>query len=104
MELGRDEHEDTRQEVASAGDTQGGVAVEDDVGVVAVGILQINVFKCAPAQAAVNREGAEIVCCRGSNLAQGQASGETYIGCEAGDHPIGADRKSVVPLYLRLAR
>ena len=41
------------QKVAAAGDAQGGFAVEDDIGVVAVGVLQINIFKSGPASAAV---------------------------------------------------
>src|SRR5882762_6923474 len=90
IDLGGDEHEEVGQQIAAAGDTQGGRAVEDDVRVIAVGVLQIDVFISGIAQAAVNCEGAEIVCCRGSNLAQEQGPGFTYVGCEAADNPIGA--------------
>ncbi len=66
------------------------LAVEGDERVVAVGILQIDVIKSGPAQAAVNGEGAQVGGGRvGVHHARVSVPLEADVGREAADHPIG---------------
>lgn len=91
--LSGDEHEEVRQEVAAAGDAQRLFAIEGNEGVITVGVLQIDVLKCAPAQAAVNREGAQV---GGGGIgihhAERQCSVKADVGGEAANDPIRAVR------------
>src|SRR5208282_186336 len=58
--LGCDKHEEVRQQVAAARDAQSLLAVESDERVVVISVLEIDILKSAPAQASVNREGAQV--------------------------------------------
>ena len=93
IRLGDDQHKKVRQQIASGGQPQRLLSIENDHRVVAVCILQINILKSGPAHPSVNAEGDQGRRARvGVHHAEGQASGEAHIGRQAGNDPISAVR------------